>query len=379
MKIEKSIEMLKKVKPPEIFLELSKAKLRQQLLDNKHFKKKPLRKRHYIFRYAFSTAAVIGIVMAFVLFKFLPREVSAKELINNLEAVYNNSFVADKIHYIKTLFKTKGEHFGSYLMETWKYQENMIRIMFKNETNDKIIGHVMYKENKKYELQTGKKDSNYKTRIVKKDLGPGRICADEKTIKAYRIMVFPTKNSDKTTGKKKKVNILMIKDNFDVFGFCSQTPRNIFDKLKADPYVEYIGSEIDINTHKKVVILERKSSPDVKSFQLEYEDDIQTEMNWFIDKLRKKEIKLRVDPDSKIPLEKSESNGNLKLERINVVETTKIEKETGKIFRITYSLYKKDKLMDKYELTFLEDRFVDYDPEIFNHRAFGLKIKKNES
>ncbi len=375
MNIEKSIEMLKKVNPPEIFLELSKAKLRQELLDNKHFKKKPLRKRHYIFRYAFSTAAVIGIVMFFVLFKFLPREVSAKELINNLEAVYNSSFMADKIHYIKTLFKTKEEPFGSYLMETWKYQENMIRVMFKNETNDKIIGHVIYKENKKYKLQTGKKDFNYKIRIVKKDSGPGRICADEKTVKAHRIMVFPAKNSDKTAGKKKKVNILMIKDNFDIFGFCSQTPRNIFDKLKSDPYVEYIGSGIDTNTHRKMEILERKFSPDVKSFLLEYEDDVQTEIDWFIDKLRKKEIKLCADPDSKIPSEKPGHNRNLKLEKIDVVETTKIDKKTGEIFQIKYSLYKKDKLIDRYELSFLEDRFINYNPEIFNPNAFGLKIK----
>jgi hypothetical protein len=102
-------------------------------------------------------------------------------------------------------------------------------------------------------------------------------------------------------------------------------------------------------------------------------------MNWFIEKLRKKEINLQVDSDYKIPSKKSGGNGNLKLERMNVVETTKIESETGKIFRITYSLYKKDKLMDKYELTFLEDRFINYDPEIFNPNAFGLKIKKNEN
>ena len=85
----------------------------------------------------------------------------------------------------------------------------------------------------------------------------------------------------------------------------------------------------------------------------------------FLRKLNEKQIKLSNTGKG--------SNKDKKNKTLIAIETTKINKISGRIISINYSLFNNSELVHQYELIFLEDKFIKYDKSIFNPDLYKLK------
>ncbi|NIM12622.1 MAG: hypothetical protein GTO45_10955 [Candidatus Aminicenantes bacterium] len=364
MKPRNGKEMLEKVSPPEMILSSSKANLRRKLLNSKHFNRKPLRR--VFLKYALGIAPVLGIFLAAVISILTTGKMSAMERLEYLESTYHRSFVSGSVHYIKVLSSTAWNPDKSVILQQWRHGEDKLRIMLQNKNTGKILGHLIAKGEQFY-LHLDE-TSNAKIRVKVNTSRENKLPCESK---AYSMMMLPVENVPGRDKQKKMASVIISEDTLDILGFKAQDPAKIFTRLKSSPTVTYAGTEIEERTtgtgtpfQRRLEIFERRTSPEIRAFLLEYDKELEDNVDKVLEKLR-------------------ESNANdlgnflkedgFKVEKIEVVETTKVDKDTGKISLITYRSYRQGQLVARHELTFLREQFLPYDPGLFDENLFQLE------
>jgi hypothetical protein len=343
-------ELLNMVDVPRIQLREAKVNLRKELLERWNIKKTRVHRKTLMFKFAWSgIAAILAIIIIFT-FEFMPQRMSAKELIANLESAYHHSFDIQKLHYMNIRLQTTERKKKIIFLEKWVYRDNQARFLFQGE-GKQILAHYIFVNNKKYGWQGMGDQVNvtFEKKLEKKDSQNFR-----------RIIVLPLADASKG---KKQASIIIVNDKLDIFGFCNQSPKDIFQDLKSTPGIKYVGKEIDRETGQTLEVLQRRSSSEVKSYILVYESDLSGQVKRFIEKLN----------SSEIPLNKKSGQGRARVGEIKVVETTKINKKSGKIHQISYELFKDKQTIIHHELTFLAENFSEYNPDTFDVQKFGLK------
>lgn len=362
MKPRNAKEMLEKVSPPEMILSSSKANLRRKLLNSKRFNRKPL--RQVFLKYALGIAPVLGISLVVVISILMTGKMSAMERLESLESTYHSSFVSNSIHYIKALSCNSWNPDKSIILEQWRYQEDKLRIMLQNKSTGKIVGHLIAKGDQVY-LRVDE-TSNAKINVRKS--GENKLPCESK---AYKVMMLPIENIPDRNKQKKMDSVIISEDTLDTFGFKAQDPAKIFTRLKSSPTVTYAGTEIEEKTTKtgthfqrRLEIFERRTSPELRAFLLEYDKNLEDDVEKVLEKLRASNAN---------DLGDYLKEDGFKVEKIEVLETTKVDKDTGKISSITYRSYHRGQEVTKNELTFLREQFLPYDPGLFDENLFQLK------
>lgn len=362
MKPRNGKEMLEKVLPPEMILSSSKTNLRRKLLTGKHFNRKPL--RQVFLKYAWGIAPVLGIFLVVVISILLTGKMSAMERLESLESTYNSSFVGGSVHYIEALSFNSRNPDKSLIFQQWRHGEDKLRIMLQNKDTGKIVGHLIAKGDQVY-LRLDE-TSNAQIRVRKS--GENMLPCESK---AYNVMMLPVENIPGRDKQKKMVSVIISEDTLDTFGFKAQAPAKIFTRLKSSPTVTYAGSEIEERTsgtgthfQRRLEIFERRTSPELRAFLMEYDKNLEDDVDKVLKKLR--------DSNANHPGDSLKEDG-FKVEKIEVLETTKVYKDTGKISSITYRSYHQGQLVTRNELTFLREQFLPYDPGLFDENLFQLE------
>jgi hypothetical protein len=362
MKPRNGKEMLGKVSPPGMILSSSKANLRRKLLTGKHFNRKPLRR--VFLKYALGIAPVLGIFLVVVISILMTGKMSAMERLEYLESTYHSSFVSGSVHYIKALSSNSWNPHKSLILQQWRHEEDKLRIMLQNKDTGKIVGHLIAKGDRVY-LRLDE-TSNAIIRVNKS--WENKLPCESK---AYNVMMLPAENIPGRDKQKKMVSVIISEDTLDIFGFAAQDPAKIFTRLKSSPSVTYAGTEIEEKTgetgthyQKRLEIFERRTSPELRAFLLEYDKNLEDDVDKVLKKFR--------DSNANDLGDYLEEDG-FKVEKIEVLETTKVDKDTGKISSITYRSYRQDQLVTRHELTFLREQFLPYDPGIFDENLFQLE------
>jgi hypothetical protein len=363
--------MLEKVSPPGVILSSSKANLRRKLLNSKHFNRKPL--RHVFLKYALGIAPVLGVFLVVVISILMTGKMSAMERLESLESTYHSSFVKSSVHYIKALSCNSWNPDKSIILQQWRHQEDKLRIMLQNKSTGKIIGHLIAKGDQVYLRLDETSNAQIKVRKSREKKLPGENDTAEKPCesKAYNVMMLPAENIPGRDKQKKIVSVIISEDTLDIFGFKAQDPAKIFTRLKSSPTVTYAGTEIEektsetgIHFQRRLEIFERRSSPELRAYLLEYDKNLEDDVEKVLEKLR--------DSNANDPGDYLKEDG-FKLEKIEVLETTKVDKDTGKISSITYRSYHQGQEVTRNELTFLREQFLTYDPGLFDENLFQLE------
>jgi len=362
MKPRNGKEMLEKVSPPEMILSSSKANLRRELLNSKHFNREPL--RQVFLKYALRIAPVLGIFLVVVISILLTGKMSAMERLESLESTYHSSFVRGSVHYIKALSSNSWNPDKSIILEQWRHEEDKLRIMLQNKDTGKIVGHLIAKGDQVY-LRL---DETSNAKISVRKSGENKSPCESK---AYNVMMLPAENIPGRDIQKKMVCVIISEDTLDIFGFKAQDPAKIFTRLKSSPTVTYAGTEIEERTtetgthfQRRLEIFERRTSPELRAFLLEYDKNLENDVDKVVKKLRDSNANHLGD---------YLKEDSFKVEKIEVLETTKVDRDTGKISLITYRSYHQGQLVTRNELTFLREQFLPYDPGIFDENLFQLE------
>ena len=362
MKPRNAKEMLEKVSPPGMILSAPKANLRRELLNSKHFNRVPL--RQVFLKYAWGIAPVLGIFLVVVISILMTGKMSAMERLESLESIYHSSFVSGSVHYIKVLSTYPGNPDKSVIIQQWRHEEDKLRIMLQNKNTGKVLSHLIAKGGQFYLRIDDTSQAKIKVNKSQENQSP---CESN----AYSMMMLPVENIPGSDNQKKMASVIISKDTLDIFGFKAQDPAKIFTRLKSSPSVNYAGAEIDERTteigtplQRRLEIFERRTSPEIRAFLLEYDKNLEDKVNRVLEKLR--------DPNAN-DLGNFLKEDGFKIEKIEVLETTKVDKDTGKISSITYRAYRRDQVLTRYELTFLREEFLPYDPGLFDENRYQLE------
>ena len=371
MKPRNGKEMIEKVSPPEMIISSSKANLRRKLLNSKHFNRKPL--RQVFLKYALGIAPVLGVFLVVVISILMTGKMSAMERLESLESTYHNSFVSGSVHYIKALSCNSWNPDKSLILQQWRHEEDKLRIMLQNKDSGKTVGHLIAKGDQVYLRLDETSNAKIKVNISRESKLPGEDNTAKKPCesKAYSVMMLPVENIPGRDKQKKMVSVIISEDTLDIFGFKAQDPAKIFTRLKSSPTVTYAGTEIEERTtgtgapfQRRLEIFERRTSPEIRAFLLEYDKELEDDVDKVLEKLR--------DSNTTDPGDYLKEDG-FKVEKIEVLETTKVDKDTGKISLITYRSYRQGQLVTMHELTFLREQFLPYDPGLFDENLFQLE------
>ncbi|MCP5047520.1 MAG: hypothetical protein GY940_10135 [bacterium] len=376
---DKIDEMLENLSPPDAALPAAKAMLRRELLNSSHFKPKPPVR---VFRkYALISVPVLGVFLLMVVLKFTQGEMSAMARLEYLESTYYKSFISDTVHYLKARFSETVKTEGHVVVEQWRYGADKVRILLKYQESQKIVGHLILKGKQAFLWLD--EDSEAKILVTGKQ---GEDCTEkddnteEVTNNAYSTMVVPVENIPAGKPGIKQVVVIISKDSIDLFGFATSDPAKIFSRLKASPDLAYAGTDTltDSRGKRRLEMFERKTSQDLRAFLVEYNEELEKDLEVLVEKLLKQRIEFHSQSGDNLNRDGTDAEiyadkGGFEIEKIDVVETTKVDKDTGMISSIIQQAYRRGKPMAKHELTFLKEQFLVYEPGIFDENRFQLK------
>ncbi|KAB2880768.1 hypothetical protein F9K33_04235 [bacterium] len=344
MDTQKLIEELEKTPLPERVPLTFKNKLRRQLLNSPYFKKTSLRRS--TIKYVISTAVTAAATAVIILYMMTPPTFSsANELLTHIESAYTRMAGDGQMHYLRTLFKTLSGR-TPVEEEEWSYDRHrQFSIKTRNAVTGEELGHTIKTNGKMYSKQH--EQIKFKFNIEEKSIpakNNGKTITTE--VKDLRVLVVPLPEDRKT------LQVYIFNDSWTPESFSKRTPLEIVQTLKTDSLVTYAGRETS-SDGDMYEVLEVNHSNDLYLFRIT--DDPKAGQT--ISKL----IEL---------VEKGESP---KSEKIDVREIVKIDMKKNKIFHVSHSVRQNGHEIERFDLTFLEEKYLDYDPDIFNPQRNNLK------
>ncbi len=349
MDTDKLMDHLKKAHLPESVPLSFKNDLRRQLLNSDHFQR--LSARRSIIKYVTSAAITAAATAMIILYLITPPAFSsAKELLDHIESAYRD--VGDgRMHYLRTLFKRMSGRIPLE-EEAWTYGPlSQFGAVTRNAVTGEILGHTIIKEGKTYSGSDGL--FKFKFDIEKKPVssnGQGRMIKRE--VKDLRVMVIPLTEDSRT------MQVYIFNDAWAPEIFAKRTPKEIIASLKSDSLVSYAGRETTAEG-KTYETLEVHQNSDLYLFKLKADQKLNETIPKLLDQIECGETPLS--------------------EKADIRETVKIDIKSNKIYQIIHSVRQNNREIERMELTFVEEKYLDYDPAVFDAVKHGLKeVLQNE-
>jgi hypothetical protein len=394
MNKEKIEEILKKSKPEKIEISESKAKLRRELLNSNHFAKKTFWNKFLSFKFALRALAIITVIFVLLISDFTPREISAKDIINKVDDMYFKSTVPGKVNYSEGVCVVYGDNQQTvnFKFENWRdpkagktkfirkdLQTNeiidlkirdgvkiytspdsrirIVKIQSLDGQNLKLNFAVGIDKNLKSLTEFSSPDKNH---LIKID-------TSIKSMKLIKVTIQDDGSSFQCSNDTLNPRIMIYSQCIDVDEMNMETPRDIIARLKSQPGVTFMGAKFDEKTGKKVLLLEKGTMIDSlypTTFSIKIERECTNTSSTQTVNMQKF---ITTNPE-----------GNKKYSRIEKRETIKINSETGTIYQINIKVIKDGKEENVSELTYQDDKFVDYDSSIFEKKESKIVVLKKK-
>lgn len=208
-----------------------------------------------------------------------------------------------------------------------------------------ILGHTIIKGDKTF----SRSDDPFKFKfdIVEKPAPPnGQGRRDKREIKDLRVMVIPLTEDSKT------LQVYIFNDAWVPEMFAKRTPMEIIATLKSDSLVSYAGKETTAEGDV-YEILEVQHNRDLYLFKLNADQKPYETIPKLLDQIERGETPLS--------------------EKVDIRETIKIDIKANKIYQIIHSVRQKNREIERMELTFVEEKYLEHDPTVFDAARYGLK------
>lgn len=350
MNTDKLIDILQKTELPEQVPLSFKNGLRRQLLNSDHFQKATIRRNpiKYITS-AGITAAATALIILYIMTP--PTFSSANELLDHIESAYDKAAGSGQMHYLRTLFKRMSGRIPIE-EEEWAYDHSrQFSVKTRNALTGEILGHTIIRDGKTYSRSN--EPLKFRFNIEEKMNPP----ADQnkkatREIKDLRVLVIPLVEDTRTA------QVYIFDDAWTPESFAKQTPLEIIKSLKSDSLVSYAGRETAANG-RLYEILEVHQSKDLYLFRINADQKPNEIIPRLLNRIEKGEIR--------------------EFEKIDVQETIKIDIDANKIYQIIHSVRQNSRAIEQMELTFIEEKYLDYDSTAFDVMHHGLKeVLRNE-
>ena len=354
---------------PHITLPSAKARLRRELLTSPHFEERAGRIRSFArVRYALTALAAIAIA-TLVVIQFIPERLSAKGLIRTMEAAYSSHVVEGAVHYLRQSLALPRDR--RFEVETWIHpEENKIRIRLKDATADLVMAHSIIESGRVYGLPTA---TDRKSGSIKGVPHGSQKPSHGGTAMTVVIMRL---DADDEFSDETMVRILAMDDGFSGDQFAKKTPRAVVADLSQSPDVTYAGATFDSESGQRLEALERRNAA-AMPFTLEFPMKHLKKVEWFLSSVVSKEISFEMDVRFSEFLEQNDLEGEVKIKPIESVETIEVFAETSRIHRVTLAIFEQGVETYRAEKTFLEDRYLSYEPDMFSPEHHGLTQSPN--
>ncbi len=346
---------------PQVKLPEAKARLRRELLTAPHFERRAARIRGFLrVRYALTALAAVA-VAGFIVIQLMPDRLSARALIDNMEAAYDSRVVANAVHYFRqTLTLPRGRHFE---VEQWVHpDEDKIRVRLKDGDTGDVIAHSIMVGQRTYGLDSASGRTRARIRRVE--------AANHGTAHEGGMMtvVLMRLHEDDEWADETVVQVIVMDDGFDRDQFMKKTPRAIISDLAGSSDITYSGATFEPRLNQKIEILERRNAATLP-FKLEFKMKHLDKVQWFLTSIISNEISLEMDTEF---LEQNNLGGDIKIRPIESVETIEVIAESSRIHRMTLTVFEDGVETYRAEKTFLEDRYLSYAPDMFDPGHHGL-------
>lgn len=359
-------QKLESVELPRVTLPGAKARLRRELLTSPHFEQRAGRMSIYRrVRYALAALATIA-VAAVIAIQFIPERLSAKVLIDNMEAAYDSRVVSGAVHYLRQALTIPGA--PSLEVERWVHPDgDNIRIRLRNGSNGDVLAHSIVEGSRTYGLASGTGPVHGEIRRVKP--------APDKTGpsgNAMAIVISPL-HHDREWTDETTVQALVMEYGFDRDQFAAKTPRSVVSDLARSSDVIYAGVALEPQLDQKIEILERRNSAALP-FKLELPARHLGKVQEFLELIISQEISLEIGDQFAEFLETNNLEGEVKISPTESVETVEVFAESSLIHRVTLTVSERGVETYRVEKTFLEDRYLSYSPDMFDPEHHGLTM-----
>ncbi len=366
MNKEKFTKILEQTDPPRPIPNKRRAQLRRDLLNAPYYRKSHFWQRLFSKPYLVRSFATLLLLLAIIVPNMIPREMSARELLANLENAYDRAAIDGKIHYLQVYLKSFSDKIAPYTEQRWIYDNyRQFRAQVKDAKSGEIIGHTIIRGDSTY--NRGSDESFiYDIKVMTETEVPAGqpnitedvfIYKNDKVEDNLDVRISPADEQDQNL-----LEILLTNNAFDYQAFSRQTPQDVIARLKQDPLIAYDGKSTDPESGIELAILARENPNGGYKLQLEDHPEVKKDI---------RRISRQLTRDGLNGLDETE------IQRYGVtslisLELIRVDAERNRIHSIFHLLKQGETVVERSELYFSEETFLDFDPVIFDPKRFGL-------
>ena len=364
------IKKLEQAELPQAELPDAKARLRRELLNAPDFDRRARRSRGFLrARYALAATATIAIA-GFVVVQLMPQRLSARALIDTMEAAYESRSVAGAVHYLRQTLSIPGGR--SFEVERWVHpDEDRIRVRLRDADSGEIYAHSIIEGERMYGLDM-QDDGPVHGRIERHRPDPN----ERRHRKAMTIVISHMGGSDHD-GPGAVLQAFVMDNAFQTERFAGTTPHDVVRDLSQSPNVIYAGASTDPALDVKIEVLERRNSG-VLPFKLEFPAKYVDQVESFLMSLISEDVPHEIEQRFAEFIEHNDVSGEIKIKPIESVETIEVIAETSRVHRVTLAIYESGVETYRAEKVFLEDRYLPYTPDMFDPEHHGLILQRSQ-
>lgn len=319
-------------------------------------------------RYLLSALASLAVLLAFLVPNLIPREMSAGELIRNLESAYARAGDYPGIHYLKTRVEVAAAQLSAMIEEKWihdNYRE--FRVLTRAAGSGELLGHTIIRNDSTYRRPDDRLVYDVHLDIAETDSADataGGAAAEIETMESdFDVRMYPLTPRPGSGPEEAEMQILFTRYSFNFESLSRQTPWDIIARLKQHPAVRYAGTVRDALSGERLEVLEIRQPAGGFVMRLRQQAVDHAEIRRITDRLSV------IADASAAPLQ----IGPYRLYPLTLVERIEVDAAGNRIHRVTRLLRRDDQMYERSEITFLEDTLLPYDPAIFDPGRFGLE------
>ena len=364
------INKLEQAELPRAELPDAKARLRRELLNAPDFVGRAGRSRGFLrARYALAAAVTIAIA-GFVAVQLMPQRLSAKALIDTMEAAYESRAVAGTVHYVRQTLSIPGGY--GFDIERWVHpDEDRTRVRLRDADSREVYAHSIIEGKRIYGLDA-QNDGPVYGRIARRrpDSNGGH------NRKTMAIVISHMGGSDHD-GAGAVLQAFVMDDAFRAESFAGTTPHDVVRDLSQSPDVIYAGATTEPALDEKIEVLERRNSG-VLPFKLEFPATYVDQVESFLMSLISEDVPHDFEQRVAEFVEQNDASGEIKIKPIESVETIEVIAETSQVHRVTLAIYESGVETYRAEKVFLEDHYLPYTPDMFDPEHHGLILQRSQ-
>lgn len=368
MNKEKLTKILKQTDPPRPIPNKRRAQLRRDLLNAPYYRRSHFWQRLFSKPYLIRSLATLLLLLAIIVPNMIPREMSARELLANLENAYDREAINGQIHYLQVYLRSFSDKIAPYTEQRWIYDNyRQFRAQVKDANSGEIIGHTIIRGDSTYN-RGSEENFIYDIKVMTETEAPAGQPEMTEDIFIYKndnveenldVRILPTdeKNKDENL-----LEILLTNNSFDYQAFSRQTPLDVIARLKQDPLIAYDGILTDPESGIELAILARENPNGGYKLQLEDHPAVKQDIRRISRLLTREGL---------------DALGESEIQRYRVMplvslELIRVDVKKNRIHSIFHLLKQGETVVERSELYFSEETFLDFDPIIFDPKRFGL-------